>query len=272
MKKLLSLLLILFCVEAAHAQFPDLPGVNIVTVNAQNVLKWNSNYDGLAFIAIQRSKDSIRNFSTIGQLAKPKKGHLFYTDTKPMPGRNFYRLQISFGDDLEWYSNVCNATVDSALLAQQLILAAKQDSIYRANNPQPTSPKPNNTKPTTTQSTPKPVVNNTTETPAPVVNNEPPPPPPPPPPPKPVPFYYTPSTQVFSNPYTGHITIQLSDAADKKYKLFFYDQDKNEVLRVSRIQEPLLILDKNNFNRRGVYSFTLFNGTDTVEQGYVTIQ
>ena len=271
MKKLLSLLLILFCVEAAHAQFPDLPGVNIVSINAQNILKWNSNYDGLAFIAIQRSKDSIRNFSTIGQLAKPKKGHLFYTDSKPMPGRNFYRLQISFGGDVEWYSNVCAATVDSALLMQQLAIAAKQDSINRATNPKPTStPAPNKPSPTTPQ--PKPIANNASETPQVAVNNEPPPPPPPPPPPKPVPFYYTPSTQVFSNPYTGHITIQLSDAVDKNYKLYFYDQDKNEVLRVSRIQETLLILDKNNFNRRGVYSFTLFNGTDTVEQGYITIQ
>ena len=247
-------------VETAKAQFPDLPGVHIVTVNTQNVLKWNSTYDGLEFIAIQRSKDSIRNFTTIGKLSKPKKGHLFYTDSKPMPGRNFYRLQISFGGDVEWYSNVCAATVDSALLAVAMANAAKLDSINRATNPLQTS-KPiantnTNTSPATTNTTPTPV------------NNE----PPPPPPPKPVPFYYTPSTQVFSNTYTGHIIIQLSDAADKKYKLFFYDQDKKEVLRVTRIQQPMLILDKNNFNRRGVYSFTLFNGTETVEQGYVTIQ
>jgi hypothetical protein len=260
-KKFLFIIIALLTVETVHAQFPDLPGVHIVTVNTQNVLKWNSTYDGLEFIAIQRSKDSIRNFTTIGKLPKPKKGHLFYTDTKPMPGRNFYRLQISFGGDVEWYSNVCAATVDSALLAVAMANAAKLDSINRATNPLPTS-KPiantnTNTSPATTNTTPTPV------------NNE---PPPPPPPPKPVPFYYTPSTQVFSNPYTGHITIQLSDAADKKYKLFFYDQDKKEVLRVTRIQESLLILDKNNFNRRGVYSFTLFNGTETVEQGYVTIQ
>lgn len=252
-------------VETAKAQFPDLPGVNIVSINAQNILKWNSNYDGLAFIAIQRSKDSIRNFSTIGQLTKPKKGHLFYTDTKPMPGRNFYRLQISFGGDVEWYSNVCAATVDSALLAVSMANAAKLDSINRSTHPKPTT---NGTQ-TASTSTTQPVTNNTPIPPTPIVNNE---PPPPPPPPKPVPFYYTPSTQVFSNPYTGHVTIQLSDAADKNYKLYFYDQDKKEVLRVSRIQESLLILDKNNFNRRGVYSFILFNGTETVEQGYVTIQ
>lgn len=271
MKKLLFILMACLLVETAKAQFPDLPGVNIVSINAQNILKWNSNYDGLAFIAIQRSKDSIRNFSTIGQLTKPKKGHLFYTDTKPMPGRNFYRLHISFGDDLAWYSNVCAATIDSALLMQQLAIAAKQDSINQATNPKPTSAT-TPSKPLATTPQAKPVVNNSTETPQTAVNNEPPPPPPPPPPPKPVPFYYTPSTQVFSNPYTGHVTIQLSDAADKNYKLYFYDQDKKEVLRVSRIQESLLILDKNNFNRRGVYSFTLFNGTETVEQGYVTIQ
>ena len=268
MKKLLFILMACLLVETAKAQFPDLPGVHIVTVNTQNVLKWNSTYDGLEFIAIQRSKDSIRNFTTIGKLPKPKKGHLFYTDSKPMPGRNFYRLQISFGGDVEWYSNVCAATVDSALLAVAMANAAKLDSINRATNPRPTT----NVTQTTSTPTTQPVTNNTAIPPTPVVNNEPPPPPPPPPPPKPVPFYYTPSTQVFSNPYTGHITIQLSDAADKKYKLFFYDQDKKEVLRVTRIQETLLILDKNNFNRRGVYSFTLFNGTETVEQGYVTIQ
>jgi hypothetical protein len=264
-KKFLFIIIALLTVKTVQAQFPDLPGVHIVTVNTQNVLKWNSTYDGLEFIAIQRSKDSIRNFTTIGKLPKPKKGHLFYTDAKPMPGRNFYRLQISFGGDVEWYSNVCAATVDSALLAVANANAAKLDSINRATNPLPTSkPLTNSTTHTT------PVTTNTTAPPP--VNNEPPPPPPPPPPPKPVPFYYTPSTQVFSNTYTGHIIIQLSDATDKKYKLFFYDQDKKEVLRVTRIQQPMLILDKNNFNRRGVYAFTLFNGTDTVEEGYITIQ
>ncbi|HMN33303.1 MAG TPA: hypothetical protein PKA54_08015, partial [Chitinophagaceae bacterium] len=84
-------------------------------------------------------------------------------------------------------------------------------------------------------------------------------------------FYYTPSSRVFTNPYTGHINIQINDATQKRYQLKFYTPDNKEVLRISRISKTSLILDKNNFNAKGVYSFKLFESEKLVESGYITI-
>lgn len=84
-------------------------------------------------------------------------------------------------------------------------------------------------------------------------------------------FYYTPSSQIYTNPYTGHINISLKDALTKKYSIRFYDPKKNEVLRVSRVTKPMLILDKNNFNSPGTYHFQLYDGTTLSETGYITI-
>jgi hypothetical protein len=84
-------------------------------------------------------------------------------------------------------------------------------------------------------------------------------------------FYYTPSTQIYTNPYTGHISLNLKDALSKKYSIKFFDPKKNEVLRVSRVSKPILILDKNNFNSPGTYSFQLYEGSVVVETGYITI-
>jgi hypothetical protein len=84
-------------------------------------------------------------------------------------------------------------------------------------------------------------------------------------------FYYTPSSRIYTNPYTGHINISLDDAMKKKYAVRFYDPEEKEVLRIARISKTVLILDKNNFNARGTYHFKLFDGTSLVETGYVTI-
>ena len=84
-------------------------------------------------------------------------------------------------------------------------------------------------------------------------------------------FYYEPSTQVYTNPYTGHINISLNDAGKKRYSLKFYNPQKEEVLYVSRIKKTHVVLDKYNFNARGTYFFKLFENDEVKETGYVTI-
>jgi hypothetical protein len=89
--------------------------------------------------------------------------------------------------------------------------------------------------------------------------------------PKPTDFYYTPSVRIYTNPYTGHININLEDALSKKYSIRFFDPSKNEILRISRVIKTALVLDKNNFNAKGTYSFQLFDGSILNETGYITV-
>lgn len=91
------------------------------------------------------------------------------------------------------------------------------------------------------------------------------------PPTKPAEFVYTPSARIYTNDTTKHIQINLEDALSKKYSIRFFDPSKNEILRISRVIKTKLILDKNNFNSKGTYSFQLFDGSILIETGYITV-
>jgi hypothetical protein len=228
-------------VASASSEQAALPAMTITTEQAQNNLVWYSQYDGIKSISIQRSSDSIRNFVTIGIINAPKKGMNQYRDLHPVVGKNYYRLSIEFGGDLEWFSNTYKVILDSATLAKSLEEKIKTGTTNATNNIKTTaSVNTNSTASTPTASTP-------TE------------------------FYFSPSSKIYTNPYTGHINISLDDALSRRYSLRFYDPSKNEVLKISRISKPILILDKNNFNSRGIYSFQLFDGSSLVETGYITI-
>jgi hypothetical protein len=236
--KLISFFLTLLCYTCfCFAQVADLPAMLIETKDANNTITWNCQYDGVKSIAIQRSTDSVRNFVTIGVVNKPKKGISTYTDTKPVSGKNYYRLSVNFSGDLEWFSNTYRVFLDSATIARSIekaIQSGTSNSIL---------PDPNATaKPGTDKTAPVDLV-----------------------------FRYTPSAKVFTNPYSGHINISLDDANGKRYNIRFLTPDKIEVLRIGRIRKKFLVVDKNNFNSTGTYAFELYDGTNLVESGYITI-
>lgn len=231
MKKAITLVLLICVYIYTQAQPPQLPAMDIRTENATNILTWNNQFDGVKSIAIQRSADSVRNFLSIGIMTNAKKGIMSYTDDRPMPGKNYYRLSVGFSGDLEWYSNTYKVIMDSQLIAQSLksaVASGTTNSNTQYNLSQPKQPEPTD-------------------------------------------FYYTPSNRVFTNPYTGHINLLFEDALNKRYSIQFFDPDKKEVLKIGRINKKSLVLDKYNFNARGIYHFKIYDGTDLVETGYITI-
>lgn len=224
----------LLCTWKAEAQLADLPAMNIMTQGARNIISWNSQFDGIKSIAIQRSTDSVKNFVTIGVVSKPKKGIGNYTDEKPVAGKNYYRLSVNFAGDIEWFSNTYKVYLDSATIAkslEQAIQSGTSKSIL-----------PDKTNNTITPTLPVDTV-----------------------------FHYTPSAKVFTNPFTGHININLDDAVGKLYSVRFYTPDKEEILRISRVTKTRLVVDKNNFNSTGTYLFEVYLGEDLFESGYITI-
>ncbi|KXK43265.1 MAG: hypothetical protein UZ11_BCD004000838 [Bacteroidetes bacterium OLB11] len=229
--KLFYVFLLIINTSIINAQAPQLPAMSIVTEKATNKISWTNQYDGVKIIAVQRSSDSVQNFMTIGSFPSPTKGEMSYTDIRPIPGKNHYRVLVVFAGDVEWYSNTYKVILDSALIANSILNSIESGSTNSITN----SPNTGNNKPAVTD------------------------------------FYYTPSSRVFTNPYTGHINIQINDATQKRYQLKFYTPDNKEVLRISRISKTSLILDKNNFNAKGVYSFKLFESEKLVESGYITI-
>lgn len=211
-----------------------LPDVQALTQKGVNILSWMNQYDGIKSIAVQRSNDSVYNFATIGYVKNLKKGLEGFIDGHPSPGTNWYRLYIVFSSDLTWYSNRTKLFVDSAMLMQQRVLPPN-DSLQKMVNTLSLSAAPDANEISA--------------------------------------YTYIRSQYVFTNPFTGHVNIELPDSTDKKsiYSLVFFDQKNKQVLEVPKISEHSVILDKRNFQRKGLYKFELKKDKTLLESGYITI-
>lgn len=215
---------------------PALPDMMAVTQNGVNVLSWVSQFEGVKSIAVQRSGDSVYNFSTIGYVKSVKKGSQAFIDGHPNPGANWYRLYIVFSSDLTWYSNRVKLYVDSAQLMKKGVLPPN-DSLQKMVST---------------------LTLNEGTVPDPTEINA---------------FTYIRSQYVFTNPFTGHVNVELPDDDDKKsvFSLVFFDSKNNQVLQVPKVAERAVIIDKRNFQRKGIYKFEMRKNQDLLETGYITI-
>jgi len=230
----LTVIFMLLAVTVVRAQ-PPLPDMQAVSQKGVNILSWVSTFDGIKSIAVQRSNDSIYNYSTIGYVKNLKKGTQAFIDGHPNPGVNWYRLYIVFSSDLTWYSNRLKLEVDSADLINKRVLPPN-DSLQKMVNTLAVGESGDASE----------------------LNA----------------YTYIRSQYVFTNPFTGHINVELPDTADVKtvYSLIFFDQGNKQVLEVPKVAAKSIIIDKRNFQKKGLYKFELKkDNTVLVESGYITV-
>jgi hypothetical protein len=242
---------------------PLLPDIIGVTQKGLNIISWNSPYEKLKSIAVQRSADSFFNYTTIGYVKELKKGNQAFIDGHPMVGPNWYRLQIVFSSDLEWKSNRIKLFVDSAQLLEATMVVPNDSLQKLASKVKFTdtvnvvsSAKPETiTNATKTVEPTKPVLTlNITEAASSVDA-----------------LAYIKSQYVFTNPFTGHINVEIQDAREHRYSLRFFDAKDNAVLDLPRIPESAVIIDKRNFQHKGLFKFELYKDKEKLEAGYITI-
>jgi hypothetical protein len=231
----LKKLIFLFAfIAATNAAFSQLPNIEVVTAFNRNIISWLNPYGDLYAITVQRSSDSLRNFTTIGSVKKPKKGAGAFSDDTPVKGYNFYQLIVVFNPEVEWFSKKKGIFIDSNSLANSM----KADT-NAANN---------KAKELALEANPTLAIEDIKPT-----------------------FTFTPSTHVYTNTYTGHININVENAISKRYSLVFYGNDKKESFRIDRISYDNIVLDKHNFNGKGTFSFSLLESGKEVEKGYVNV-
>jgi hypothetical protein len=91
---LILLLLVLTCTVFAQ---DTLPKISIKPLNNKILLSWRNEYPNIVtVIDIQRSVDSIKNFSTIGTILNPASEDNGFVDTRPLKVRSYYRVFIAF--------------------------------------------------------------------------------------------------------------------------------------------------------------------------------
>lgn len=262
----------------AQTEPPVLPDVIAASDKGINVISWTCQYDGIKTIAVQRSADSVFNYSTIGYVKNLKKGTQAFIDGHPQPGANWYRLYIAFSSDLTWYSNNIKVVVDSATILEKGVIPPN-DSLQKhastvqinpediiASTLEPAAPTVGNVSVAGRPNISSPAVGgNITSSPKLNLNlpkddevNQ---------------FTYVKSRHVFTNPFTGHVTLELPDDMREPYAIKFYKQgdERNAVLDIPRIRKSKVIIDKHNFQGKGMYKFVLFKGTVQIEEGYISI-
>jgi len=298
------LFFIVFILASRVMAQPMLPDIAVSKDKGINIISWNCQYDGIKSIAVQRSSDSIYNYKTIGLVGSLKKGVQAYIDGHPNPGKNFYRLYIVFNSQLTWYSNRARMKVDSSDLLNKRVLPPNDSLqkfvsslVFQTDATNPTKSKvdglnigQNNTtnkqqrsEDTTLLSpdlsgTP---VNTNVSVPVTTSVSEIPAEPAPPPPPKIVldipqsaedeSFSFVQSQYVFTDPFNGHININLPDCKQHYYTLIFKNGDGKKIMVIEKITEPKVILDKRNFNKKGIYDFELKKDHRNFENGKISI-
>ncbi len=219
MHKLILTCFLFSIVSFAFAQKDTLPEFSAVKKkNGEIVLSWVSGYKNVSQINIQRSKDSLRNFSTIHSVPNPNVKSYSYTDKTAKNDSGYYRIFVLFEGTNYIFTPSRKLFIDTT---KEVIAEVVKEQKLPAVSPKE-----------------KPVV----------VKEE-----KPQPPPKPV---WVPSVFVYTG-NDGNPVIKLPDAAAKKYSIRFMKEDGSILFTIPKISETYLTLDKVNFMRSGWYHFEL---------------
>jgi hypothetical protein len=77
---------------------------------------------------------------------------------------------------------------------------------------------------------------------------------------------------VVVNKLTGHVVITLPEGAGiGRYAIKFYNSKEKLIMEIPELRSSPVILDKRNFQRKGMYKFVLRKDDMEVESGYVNI-
>lgn len=265
-KFILPLLILLSSGAMAQPILPELTGA---TDKGINVISWTCQYDGIKSIAVQRSADSMYNFVTVGYVKNLKKGPQAFIDGHPQPGVNWYRLYIVFNSDLTWYSNRFSLSVDSAAIIakgvlppndslQKLAAKVRVDSTVVKKGNIVTTVDTGGPKAYTIDSlyadVPKLVLSISIPDPEEIDA-----------------YSYLKSRFVFTNPFTGNVTLDIPDAGKRHYSVKFFNNSGTEIMDIPKVNAPQVIIDKRNFQKKGLYKFELREERKKLESGYITI-
>ena len=97
MYRFFLLFLILLSLQKMSLAQDTLPKISVIRLGKIVLVAWNNPFNNVTNINVQRSPDSLKNFTTIGSLLDVSPGINGFTDTKEfIPSEQYYRLFISF--------------------------------------------------------------------------------------------------------------------------------------------------------------------------------
>jgi hypothetical protein len=236
------LMITLLCSLVVVGQ-PLLPGIGCACDGGRVDVVWQCQYDGVRQISVSRSFDSLGRFDRVGRLEAPEKGVQHFFDTDKRAGSRYYKLAIEFKSGLIWQSNVCRMYVDQTCDVR--LPGSEAGSVdYTARPDVGKQPGVFSLKRIVL---PRPV-DNIAE-----------------------PLFVTP-IHVGVQKNTGHVFVKLSASVNReKHSIDFYDKQGDKVVSIADIRVDYVLIEKRNFQHRGVYKFVLKRDGSELESGYITV-
>lgn len=224
-----------------------LPDISVKDYNGKIVVSWKNDYARpIANISIQRSFDSLRNFTSIGSVLNPQNLENGFADDHAPFNRMFYRLFISFdGGNYEF----------SKIKRPERVFTTKDDQDensygirYFWQLDAETAITLDSNKQITPIITPESIPD------AVLI------------PTKPAPELITyPSKRIYSVRESS-VVLYLPDASQRKYHVKFFDENDQQVLELHKLNDDYLILEKYNFMHSGWYRFELYDADKLIEK------
>ena len=296
MRLIIAPLLLVFLFVLDVAGQDTLPGFSaILKDNGKVIISWRNNYPVINQISIQRSSDSLKNFTTLLSVPDPTIPENGFVDSKAKGTTMYYRLFILLGNSKYLFTKSKKAVTELVAVLQKTEPVENEITLNRVDNQRIFYQQENTTRHNPTVSGPlkttapaivkvektvyikmrdsligkvsgkmiaafrDSVISKTKDT-----------------llfvhadtiliknyiapitPPKEVKEVYKISTFVFTGK-DGNVNISLADASRKKYSVKFFEQDNTPILEVKEIKDLLLIVDKVNFVHSGWFRFELY--------------
>jgi len=260
----LFLFIFLFCSTLVFAQ-NVLPDITVNNLNKKVVVSWLNEYKKpIQNIFIQRSYDSLKNFSTIGTVLNPLNLENGYPDLTPPYDRMFYRVTITFENGEYEIGKSSRPFIEPIQLPELDVTALpKKDIIKKENNIEAQEIydstdliflKPNEKIiPIKKADSLKGVINleksiktdlkKSIET-------------------------AFPSVHIYTNKQNV-VVINLQNTANKKYNLKFFDEKEKKVFEIKHIPDDYLFIEKSNFIHPGWFNFELYEDGVLIEKNKV---
>jgi hypothetical protein len=247
-------ILLLLAYQLVSKAQETLPNITVVQSGNKVIVSWKNDYPlPVATLNIQRSYDSVKNFTTIGSVLNPQNRENGYADANPPYSNMYYRVFLAFEGGSYVITGSVRPTKDRLYrsFSTRVRYPWQLDPTIEVNNPIVPKPEPGINLPTI------PNPNLILPTPNPKL-----------PPAKPEITF--PSKWIYTAK-DNNIILHLPQAAAKKYSVIFYNELDKKVFELNNLKEEYLIIEKVNFVRSGWYRFELFDNGMLVEKNKILV-
>ncbi len=223
---------LLFTIESQAQKI--LPGITVKNFGGKIIVSWQNQFSSpVSNILVQRSYDSLKNYSTIGTVLNPQNKENGYADVNPPYNKMYYRVSVYFEGGTYVISAPERPVKDIPVTVA-------------TENPQPGKPREDDNR--------YPWELNKLDDSIVLIA-----------PPKKENEITYPSERIYTS-RENNIVIHLKDAATKKYTAKFYNDKDSLLFELTKLYDEYLILEKVNFVHAGWFHFEIFENGKLIEK------